>query len=178
VLADVSRPGPWLDGADAVVGRAVLHHVPMAEFLVGRLRAALRPGTRVGFVEPDFRSPLGLLAYLEATGRAELAPLAVWARAINDLYLARRISPAVGATLGRTLEAAGYRDVRGTFVDCPTDELVLENVTMFYSETQDVLGSLGIMTPAEVEEQVRLLRALPRTGLPPVWGVYRVSAVT
>src|SRR5262245_25101111 len=35
VLADVARLGSWLEGADAVVGRAVLHHVPMAEFLVG-----------------------------------------------------------------------------------------------------------------------------------------------
>src|SRR5947209_17316607 len=38
VAADVTTLGPWLDGADAVVGRAVLHHVPMAELLVGRLR--------------------------------------------------------------------------------------------------------------------------------------------
>src|SRR5262245_49877587 len=30
VAADVSKPGAWLDGADVVVGRAVLHHVPMA----------------------------------------------------------------------------------------------------------------------------------------------------
>ena len=86
-----SRPsGPWLDGADVVVGRDVLHHVPMAEVLVGRLRAAVRPGTRVGFIEPDFRSPVARLAYLEATGRPEVAPLRVWAAAINQLYLARR----------------------------------------------------------------------------------------
>ena len=32
----------------------------------------MRPGTRVGFIEPDFRSLLGRLAYLEATGRSEL----------------------------------------------------------------------------------------------------------
>ncbi len=35
VLADVSALGSWLDGADVVLGRAVLHHVPMAEFLLG-----------------------------------------------------------------------------------------------------------------------------------------------
>ena len=48
VLGDVTSLGPWLDGADVVVGRAILHHIPMAEVFVGRLRAALRPGTRVG----------------------------------------------------------------------------------------------------------------------------------
>ena len=50
-------------------GRAILHHVPMAEVFVGRLRTSLQPGTRIGFIEPDFRSPLARVAYLEATGR-------------------------------------------------------------------------------------------------------------
>src|SRR5207253_153238 len=109
VQADLSLMGGWLDGADVVVGRTVLHHVPMVEFVLGRLRAALRPGTRVGFLEPDFRTPLVRLAYLEATGRPELEPLRVWAIAINQLYEASRLSPDVGATLARTLETAGYR---------------------------------------------------------------------
>src|SRR5262249_13063810 len=112
VQADIARLGPWLDGADVVVGRAVLHHVPMAEFLLGRLRAALRPGPRVGFLEPDFRSPLARLAFLEASGRPDLAPLGVWSTAINMLYLANRISPDVGASLARSLELAGFRAVR------------------------------------------------------------------
>ena len=112
VAADITSLGPWLDSADVVVGRNVLHHVPMAEILVGRLRARLRPGTRVGLIEPDFRTPLARLAHLEATGRLELAPLRTWATAINQLYLARRISPDVGATLGPAMEAAGYRQVK------------------------------------------------------------------
>src|SRR5205807_232901 len=62
VLADISRPGSWLDGADAVVARTVLHHVPMAELLLGTLRTRLRPGTRLGLIEPDFRTPLARLA--------------------------------------------------------------------------------------------------------------------
>src|SRR5207248_211995 len=103
VLADVAKLGPWLDGADVVLGRTMLHHIPMAEFVLGRLRTRLRPGTRIGFLEPDFRTPLARLAYLEATGRPELEPLRVWAYAINHLYLANRISPAVGATLARAL---------------------------------------------------------------------------
>src|SRR4051794_7721847 len=98
VLADLAGLGPWLDGADVVLGRTVLHHIPMAEFVLGRLRARLRPGTRVGFLEPDFRTPLARLTYLEATGRPELEPLRVWTLAINQLYLATRISPSVGAT--------------------------------------------------------------------------------
>src|SRR5262249_59395701 len=87
-LADAADLGPWLDGADAVVARAMLHHLPMAELTLGRLRARLRPGTLLGFVEPDFRSPLARIAYLEATGRPELAPLSVLATAINHVYAA------------------------------------------------------------------------------------------
>lgn len=176
VSADISRLGSWLDGADAVVGRAVLHHVPMAEFLVGQLRAAVRPGTRIGFIEPDFRSPLARLAYLEATGRPELALLRVWATAINQLYLARRISPAIGATLGPALHTAGCRHVQVAWAECPTDALVIENMVMFYDEVRDTLQTLGILTTAEIETQQRLLQALPTESLPAVWGLYRVTA--
>ena len=109
VLGDIAQLGPWLEGADVVVGRTVLHHVPMVELVLGRLRAMLRPGIRVGFLEPDFRTLLARLAWLQATGRPELAPLGVWATAINALYLAGRISPDVGATLARALEIAGYQ---------------------------------------------------------------------
>jgi ubiquinone/menaquinone biosynthesis C-methylase UbiE len=176
VLADVSRPGPWLEGADVLLGRAVLHHVPMAEYLLGHVRPLLRQGTRVGFIEPDFRSPLARLAYLEATSRPELAPLRVWATAINQLYLARRLSPDVGASLGRTLESAGYRNVRSSWTECVTDELVIENMGMFYDEVRDTLESLGILTRTEVEEQQRLLQTLAVNSLPAVWGLYRVTA--
>src|SRR5579883_1089684 len=130
VLADVAALGPWLDGADVVVGRTMLHHIPMVEVVLGRLRATVRPGTRVGFLEPDFRSPLGRLGYLEATGRPELAPLRVWAAAINQLYQANRLSPDVGASLGRTLETAGYRRVRADWTECTTDAMSLENMVM------------------------------------------------
>ncbi|MDB5313687.1 MAG: tam 1 [Gemmataceae bacterium] len=176
VRADISQLGPWLDGADVVVGRAVLHHIPMAEFLVGRLRATVRPGTRVGFMEPDFRTPLARLAYLEATGRPELAPLRVWATVINQLYLARRISPDVGATLGPALEAAGYHRVRTEWLAFPSDALVIENLVMFYDEVRDPLQALGIISPAEIEGQQQLLRALPKDSLPAVWGVHVVTA--
>lgn len=175
VLGDITRPGPWLDGADVVVGRAVLHHVPMVELLLGRLRALLQPGTRVGFIEPDFRSPLGRIAYLEATGRPELAPLEVWASAINQLYLANRLSPDVGASLARTLETAGYVQIRAGWLECPTDALVLENLDMFYDEVRDRLAALGILTLAQIDEQQRLLRALQPVNLPSAWGMYRVA---
>jgi ubiquinone/menaquinone biosynthesis C-methylase UbiE len=174
VLADVTGLGSWIDSADAVVGRAVLHHVPMAELLVGRLRAAVRPGTRVGFIEPDFRSPLARIAHLEATGRTELAPLRVWGTMMNQLYLSRRISPSVGATLGRAMEAAGYSRVRSEWFECSTDALVIENMVMCYDEVRDTLQTHGIMMPAAVEEQVALLQKLPTEGLPAVWGAFRV----
>lgn len=176
VQADIAELGPWLDGADAVVARTMLHHVPMVELVLGRLRARLRPDTRVGLLEPDFRSPLARLGYLAATGRHELAPLCVWARAINELYLARRISPAVGATLARTLELAGYRRVRETWQECPTDAAALENMLMFFDEVRDWLLELGILTSEAIDEQQRLLRALPaQSPLPPAWGIFRVA---
>jgi ubiquinone/menaquinone biosynthesis C-methylase UbiE len=174
VRADVAGLGPWLNGANVVVGRTMLHHIPMAEIVLGRLRAAVRPGTRVGFIEPDFRTPLARLAYLEATGRPELAPLRVWAIAINTLYLANRISPAVGATLARTLELAGYRHVRAAWSECRSDGLMVENMLMFYDEVRDRLVALSILTAAEVAEQQRLLRALSPDGLPAAWGAHRV----
>jgi ubiquinone/menaquinone biosynthesis C-methylase UbiE len=176
VADDLTRLGPWLDGADVIVGRTVLHHVPMAEFLLGRLRAAVRPGTRVGFLEPDFRAPQGRVAYLEVTGRPELAPLGVWAIAINHLYELRRLSPDVGAGLARTLETAGYRRVRAEWSACRADARMVENMLMFYDEVRDRLQELNILSAAEIDEQQRLLRALAPEALPPAWGSYVVAA--
>jgi ubiquinone/menaquinone biosynthesis C-methylase UbiE len=175
VLADIAGLGPWLDGADVVVGRTVLHHVPMVEFMLGRLRAALRPGTRIGFLEPDFRSPLARLAYLESEGRKDLAPLRVWAIAINQLYELNRLSPDVGASLARTLEMAGYQRVRAAWSEGRSDEMMTENMLMFYDEVRDRLQELGILTAAEIDEQQRLLRVLNHQELPAVWGIYRVA---
>jgi ubiquinone/menaquinone biosynthesis C-methylase UbiE len=176
VLADVAGLGPWLGGADVVVARTMLHHIPMVELVLGRLRAAVRPGTRVGFLEPDFRTLLARLGYLEATGRPGLAPLRVWATAINQLYEANRLSPDVGATLAPTLEAAGYRRVRATWREAPTDAAAVENMIMFFEEVRDRLTDLGILTAAEIDEQQRLLRAPPPGPLPAVWGIHRVAA--
>jgi ubiquinone/menaquinone biosynthesis C-methylase UbiE len=175
VQADVVGLGAWLDGADVVVGRAVLHHVPMAEILVGRLRAAVRPGTRVGFLEPDFRAPLARLAYLGATGRTDVEPLQAWVTAINELYLARRLSPAVGATLARALELAGYRNVRAAWEECRSDRAMLENMIMVYDEVSERLTGLGIMTSDEVARQQSLLRAASAEALPPAWATFRAA---
>jgi SAM-dependent methyltransferase len=175
IQGDVAGLGPWLDGADVVVGRAVLHHVPVAEILVGRLRAAVRPATRVGFLEPDFRAPLARLAYLEATGRADVEPLRAWAVAINQLYAARRLSPAVGATLARALEGAGYHNVRSAWEECRSDRAMVENMAMFYDEVRDQLTALGIMTAENIDRQQRLLRAADAGSLPPAWARFRVT---
>jgi ubiquinone/menaquinone biosynthesis C-methylase UbiE len=178
VLADVSKLGPWLGGASVVVGRAMLHHIPMVEFMLGRLRTILPKGVRVGFIEPDFRSPLARLAYLEATGRPELAPLRYWAIAINNLYLANRLSPDVGASLAQTLATAGFQNVRSGWSECRSDNLMIENMIMFYEEVNDQLQALGILTAAEIEEQCAQLRALAPTSLPAAWGIYRVACET
>jgi SAM-dependent methyltransferase len=177
VLADLTELGPWLDGADVVLGRAVLHHVPMAEFFLGRLLARLRSGTRLGFIEPDFRAPLARVARLEAGGRPELAALRAWAVAINDLYQLNRLSPAVGASLGRALEFAGCRDVRSEWSECRSDGMMLENMLMFYDEVRDRLTAHGIMTASQIDEQKNLLSTLPTGDLPPAWATFRVTAV-
>jgi len=174
-LADVSQLGSWLDGADVVTGRAVLHHVPMAELLVGRLRSRIRPGTRVGFMEPDFRAPLARVAHLEATGHTELAPLRVWATVINDLYLIRRISPCVGATLATAFADSGYRNVQHAYHEFPCNDLVIDNMIMFYDEVGETLEKLGIITRAECSKQQGLLRKVP-LGSPAVWGTHVVCA--
>jgi len=176
VSADIAELGAWLDGADVVLARTVLHHVPMAEFMLGQLRARVRPGTRVGFLEPDFRSALARLTYLEATGRPELAPFRTWAVAINHLYQSIRISPEVGASLARTLELAGYRRVRAGWMETRSDAMTIENMLMFYDEVRDRLAALGILTAEQVTEQQRLLRTLPVDSLPGVWGIHRVAA--
>jgi ubiquinone/menaquinone biosynthesis C-methylase UbiE len=175
VQADLSLLGSWLAGADVVTGRTVLHHVPMVEFVLGRLRAVLRPGTRVGFLEPDFRSPLARVGYLEATGQAHLAPLRLWAVAINQLYEANRLSPDVGATLVQTLELAGFKQVRSTWSACRSDDMMIENMLMFYDEVRERLHSLGILTLAEIEQQQSLLKGLMGKSLPPVWGIFQVT---
>jgi ubiquinone/menaquinone biosynthesis C-methylase UbiE len=178
VMADVAELGPWLDGADVVVGRAVLHHVPMAEVLLGRLRASLRPGVRVGFMEPDFRAPLARLAYLEAKGQPGLEPLRAWVVVINQLYQARGLSPAVGATLAYALEGAGYRKVRAAREECRSDRAMVENILMIYDEIRDRLTSLGIMSAEEIERQQGLLRAAHADSLPPAWATFRVACET
>jgi ubiquinone/menaquinone biosynthesis C-methylase UbiE len=175
VLADLSALGNWLDGADVVVGRAVLHHIPMAECLLGRLRPLLKTGTRVGFIEPDFRSPLARVAYLEATGRPEVAPLRIWATSLNNLYLANRVSPDVGATLAQALASAGYHNVQGEWSECRSDALMLENMVLVYEEIRDKLSRLGILSAAVIDEQQRLLRALNPESLPAAWGIFRAA---
>jgi ubiquinone/menaquinone biosynthesis C-methylase UbiE len=174
VLADVAGLGSWLDGADVVVARTMLHHIPMVEIVLGRLRSRVLPGTRIGFIEPDFRSPLARIAYLEVD-RPELQQLRIWAIAINQLYAANRLSPAVGATLARALTLAGYRNVREEWVECRSDRLAIENMMMFYDEVRDRLQALGILTAEDIVHQQQMLRTLAPESLPPAWGTYRVA---
>jgi ubiquinone/menaquinone biosynthesis C-methylase UbiE len=175
VLADVALLGPWLEGADVVVGRAVLHHIPMVEFTIGRLRTLLRPGTRVGFIEPDFRSVLGRIGYLEATGRKELAPLRVWAVAINQLYQLNQLSGAVGATLARTFELAGYRNVQNAWSECASNAMMIENMLMFFDEVSERVQALGILTAEEIGQQKQNLQGLAGAPLPAAWAIFRVT---
>jgi hypothetical protein len=145
---------------------------------LGRLRATLKPGTRVGFLEPDFRTRLARLAFLEATGRPEFAPLGVWATAISQLYQLRRLSPDIGPMLAPALEMAGFQRVRAQRSECPWDETVIENLVMFYDEVRETLQELGILGAEEIVRQQILLRDLPLQSLPAVWGICRISCET
>ena len=177
ITADVTQFGPWLEGADVVTGRTVVHHIPLAETWLGRLRTALRPGTRVGFVEPEFRTFLGRYAVLEASGRPELAVLRAWAEGISRFYQDSGLSPGLGSTLAWTLEAAGYRNVRKSSCEHVTDQTAIENMLLYYDEIRDQYQQLGIMTPAEIDQQKQQLRALPPGDLPAIWGIHSVTAV-
>lgn len=174
VQADATHMGAWFTGANVVLGRLVLHHIPVVELILGRLLAKLRPGTKLGFLEPDVRTLLGRLAFRQATDRPDLAPLIVWATAMNQLFMTNRISPEAGATLAQTLEITGYRNVRVEWSPNPPIPIMIENMVMLYDEVRETLGSLKILTSAQVTEQQELLRALPLDGVPPVWGSFRV----
>ena len=176
VLADVGNPGNWLEGADVILARTVLHHIPFAETWLGRLRQALTPGTRVGFIEPEFRALLGRFAMLEANGRPELAVLRVWAEGISRFYDSSSLSPGIGSTMAWALTASGYRHVRSVATECPTDKTVIENLLLYYDEIREKYQALGIMTADEIALQQRDLRALPAGELPAVWGIHRVVA--
>lgn len=176
ILADVSQPGAWLDGADVVVARTVLHHLPMGEAFLGRLYKRLRPGTRVGFIEPEFRALLGRFAAFEQSGRPELAVLRLWAEGISRFYQASGLSPAIGATMAWALEAAGYRNVRSTMIESPTDATLVENLLLYYDEIRAKYEALGIMTAAEIAQHQEQLRALPAGTLPAIWGIHTVTA--
>lgn len=173
-LADIGDADRWLADADVVVGRTVLHHLEMPEVLLGRWRKVLRPGTRLGFIEPEFRALLARLSAWERD-RPELAPLRRWAEGISRYYQACRLSPTLGATLARTLEAAGYQNVADEWFECPLDAHGIENMLLYYGEIGDRYEALGIMTPAEIDRDQRLLAALATTDLPAVWGMYCVT---
>jgi ubiquinone/menaquinone biosynthesis C-methylase UbiE len=175
LLADATEAGPWLREADVVIARSFLHHVPLAETFLGRLYDRLGPGTRVGFVEPEFRAQMGNLARSEVE-RPELWPLRRWAEDISRFYMANGISPSIGATLGWAMEATGFRDVREHRLVTPTEASVIENFLMYYDEVRDSYVEAGLTTSDEIDRLQAQLRALSPEGLPPVWGVYCVTA--
>ena len=174
VAADIQQLGPWIEDADVVVGRTVLHHLPMAEAWLGRLHTALRPGTRVGFIEPEFRALLGRIAALEATRETEMQPLRVWAEGIARYYARRELSPGVGATLALALRSAGYHDVEHRWRETPSDATTVENMLLYYEEVREQYAAAGILTGPQIDEQKRLIAQLVADGLPAVWGTHSV----
>jgi ubiquinone/menaquinone biosynthesis C-methylase UbiE len=174
-LADIAEADEWLAEADVVVGRTVLHHLEIPEVLLGRWRHLLGPGTRLGFIEPEFRLLIGRLAAFELQGRRELAPLRRWAEGISRYYHACGLSPAIGATLAGTLAAAGYEQVQSEWVECPMDGNGIENILLYYDEIRDRYEALGIMSAAEIDRDKESLAALPTDGLPAIWGMYCVT---
>jgi ubiquinone/menaquinone biosynthesis C-methylase UbiE len=175
ILGDATSAGPWLQRAEVVIARSFLHHVPLAETFLGRLYDGLRPGTRIGFLEPEFRAQFGRLARLEVS-RPELRPLRLWGEGISRFYMAQGISPSIGATLGWAMQAAGFREVHEHRWETPTEASVIENLLMYYDEVRERYVDMGLMTSAEIDEQQAQLRDLSPDDLPVVWGVHRVTA--
>ena len=175
VVADIRQLGPWIEDADVVVGRTVLHHLPMAEEFLGTLRHAVRPGVRIGFIEPEFRAPVARVALLIAQGRSELEPLRAWAASLIRYYQTNGLSTNIGATLALALKIAGYGDVRSSLRECPVDETVIENMLLYYDEVRQKYASMGIMTAAEIDEQQRLLSGLSVERLPAIWDAHWVT---
>lgn len=178
VLADIQEAASRVETATVVVGRTVLHHLTFPEVLLGELRNAMRPATRMGFIEPDFRIALGRLVAIEQKGHAELAPLRRWVEGISRYYQARDLAPGIGATLAPTLRVAGFEAVHAEWWECPTDSVALENMRLFYDEVRDAYVSLGIMNSHEIERDQELLMNLHMDNLPAVWGMHCVSCRT
>src|SRR5262249_36168032 len=104
-----------------------------------------------------------------------LAPLRIFIVTLYSLYQANRISPEIGASLARSCETAGYRNVRNNWVEFRTDSSVIENMIMVYDEIRAAVDSNGILPAAEVDRQQKILESLDGQELPPVWGMYRVA---
>jgi hypothetical protein len=85
---------------------------------------------------------------------------------------------AVGATIARALEAAGYHRVRAAWEECRSDPAMVENRVMFYDEVCERLTALGIMTADEIARQQQLLRAVRPESLRPAWASFRVACET
>ncbi|HUY91453.1 MAG TPA: methyltransferase [Pirellulales bacterium] len=175
VLSDIQAVGELAAEADVLTARTVLHHLAFPEVLLGKLRRLLRPGARLGFIEPEFRVPIARLAALEDAGRTELAPLRRWAEGISRYYQRCGLAPSIGATLVRTLELAGYQRVESEWFECPHDAAAIENMLLYYLEIREKYVSLGVMTSAEIDEDQRLLASLSTDNLPAVWGMYCVT---
>lgn len=78
-------------GYDLVIARALLHHLPERNAVMGRLAAALKPGGRLVLEEPDFHP---VLATDNPTLRDFWEGWLAWARAQDiDYFVARRIPP-------------------------------------------------------------------------------------
>ncbi len=177
VLADIQQLGPWIHDANVVVGRTVLHHLPIAEVWLGRLLGAVRPDTRVGFIEPEFRVLLARIAAREARRRDELETLRIWAEGIVRYYNLSDLSPSIGATMALALQTAGCRDVKYWWRETPMDQTVIENMLLFYEEVREKYCSMEIMTNEQIDEQKRRIASLPADGLPAVWGRHCVTCV-
>jgi SAM-dependent methyltransferase len=104
--ADVAR----LDGVlpprryDFATGVFVLHHLRDPEATIERLRRLVRPGGRVGFIEPNRRNPLFLLQIgccRDMTWREEWLLYRLGARRLHRMFVAAGLADV-------TLTAAGF----------------------------------------------------------------------
>lgn len=177
VLANIQELGTWIREADVVVGRTVLHHLPMAEAWLGKLISAVRPATRIGFIEPEFRVLLARLAIRNARCSDELETLRIWAEGIIRYYTLAELSLSIGATMTLALQTSGCRDVKYSWREFPMDQTTIQNILLYYEEVREKYCSMKIMTNQQIDEQKRRIGLLPAEGLPAVTGMHCVSCV-
>ena len=145
VQADAAELGPWLDSAGAVVGRAMLHHLPMAEITLGRLRTACgqapasasssRTSARRWPTSPTWKQRAGRNWPRSASGP----------RPSTSCMPPAASPPPSGRPWRRRWQRPAAAGCARPGWSCSCNALMIANMVGFYAEVQGPLAELGIL---------------------------------